>query len=304
MQVLKTLCSIHSPSGEEYRIKDFLLNYINDNKIFWKKIPDVLYGDDFQDNIVLVFGNPRTAVFAHMDSVGFNVRYGKELIKIGGPYIENNLKLNGEDSKGLIECTLKVDKKTKALLYKFKREIDRGTSLVFKQEFIETEDSVQSCSLDNRLGIWTMLKLAENLENGIIAFSSWEEHGGGSVAYLTKYIYEKYKIRNALIADITWITEGVKAGQGVVISQRDMMIPRKKYFEKIVSIAKKYNVKYQIEVESAGGSDGSEIQKQAFPIDWCFIGAAEDNVHSPYEKVNKEDINSMIKLYEYLMIDL
>ncbi len=304
MQLLKKLCSIHSPSGEEFRIKEFLIDYIHKHIDTWKSVPQIIYGNNFQDNIILVFGKPRTMIFAHTDTVGFNVRYNNELIKIGSPFVKDDIKLTGNDSKGSIECLLKTHKETGNLSYCFKRKIDRGTSLVFKQNFIENKEFVQSCFLDNRLGIWTMLKLAETLENGIIVFSSWEEHGGGSIPYLTKYIYEKYQIKNALIADITWITEGIKAGKGVVISQRDKMIPRKRYFEKITNIANKHNINYQIEVESSGGSDGSELQKQPYPVDWCFVGAAEENVHSPFEKVNKKDINSMLKLYEYLMIDL
>ena len=46
------------------------------------------------------FGKPRTAIFAHMDSIGFTVRYGKELVKLGGPRISSGTKLIGEDSKG------------------------------------------------------------------------------------------------------------------------------------------------------------------------------------------------------------
>ncbi|MGB0430822.1 MAG: aminopeptidase, partial [Bacteroidia bacterium] len=37
------------------------------------------------------------------------------------------------------------------------------------------------------------------------------------------------------------------------------------------------------------------------PIDWCFIGAPESNVHSPLEKVHKADIESMLNLYKHLM---
>ena len=61
--------------------------------------------------------------------------------------------------------------------------------------------------MDNRLGVWNSLKVAENLTNGIIVFSCWEETGGGSVGYLAKYIYEKYNVRQALISDITWVTK-------------------------------------------------------------------------------------------------
>ena len=33
-----------------------------------------------------------------MDSIGFTVRYGKELIKIGGPRTNDGIQLVGEDS--------------------------------------------------------------------------------------------------------------------------------------------------------------------------------------------------------------
>ena len=36
-----------------------------------------------------------------------------------------------------------------------------------------------------------------------------------------------------------------------------------------------------------------------YPWDWCFIGAAEENVHSPDEKVHKKDVEGMIALYWY-----
>ena len=42
----------------------------------------------------------------------------------------------------------------------------------------------------------------------------------------------------------------------------------------------------------------------AAPWDWCFIGAAEQQVHSPDEKVHKKDIEGMISLYKLLMKEL
>ena len=50
-----------------------------------------------------------------------------------------------------------------------------------------------------------------------------------------------------------------------------------------------------------GGSDGNALQKSDYPWDWCFVGAPEDNVHSPDEKVHKKDIQSMLDLYKKLM---
>lgn len=301
MRLLEQLCKIHAPSGNEKNLTDFLLNYINEHKVHWKTQPRVIAGEGFQDCILLIFGDPRTAVFAHLDSIGFTVRYGKQLVRIGGPDLESGYKLVGEDSQGKIECTLNYNEEEGELTYEYERDLDRGTELVFKCDFRETEETVQSCYLDNRLGVWNALKVAETLENGIIAFSSWEEHGGGSVAYLAKYIYEHFGVKQALVSDITWVTEGVHAGKGVAISMRDSMIPRRSYVQRIIDIAKESGVPYQLEVEGAGGSDAKELQQSAYPWDWCFVGAPEDNVHTPNEIVHKKDIESMVALYKVLM---
>ena len=298
MELLKKLCDIHAPCGEEFKVKNFVLDYIESNQKEWKTIPKVYHGDGFQDCIVLVFGKPKTAIFAHMDSIGFTVKYNNELVKIGGPVCIDGTILIGEDSKGKFESVLKIENDK---MIAHGREIDRGTSLTFKPNFREDDEFIQCCYLDNRLGVWNALKVAETLENGIICFSSWEEHGGGSVGYLSKFIYENFQVKNALISDITWVTEGVKHNNGVAISLRDSGIPRRSYVNRIIQLAKKSKINYQIEVENAGGSDGNEIQKSPFPMDWCFIGAPEDNVHSPDEKVHKNDIQSMLDLYVYLM---
>lgn len=307
MELLKKLCGIHAPSGNESLLTDFLLNYIEKESKNWKVIPELYAGDGFQDTIVLKFGEPTTAIFAHIDSIGFTVRYGKELIKIGGPRTIEGSKLVGKDSKGDIECELLVienENQPNGLEYVFDREIDRGTDLVFKREFIETDDYVQSCYMDNRLGVWNALEVAKTLENGIICFSTYEEHGGGSVGFLGKFIYEKWQVKQALISDITWVTDGVKDGDGVAISIRDSGIPRKTYINHIVNLAKQSGIPSQLEVESSGGSDGNQLQKSPYPFDWCFIGAPEQNVHSPQEKVHKNDIKAMVSMYQYLMKNL
>lgn len=296
------MCAIHSPSGNEVAMKDFLLDYIKKESKNWKHKPKVIHGKGFQDNIVLVFGKPRTAIFAHTDSIGFTVRYGKQLVKIGGPVIQKDFELVGSDSKGKCEATLTVVKDK--LEYKAKRNFDTGTELVFKANWREDKDYVQCCYMDNRLGVFNALKVAETLKDGVIVFSTWEEHGGGSVSYLQKYLVEKYKISQALISDISWISDGVFPAKGPVISMRDSLIPRRSYLNKIIGIAHKHKLAYQLEVEGSGGSDAKELQMAEYPWDWCFIGAAEQFVHTPNEKVHKKDIEGMIELYKTLMKEL
>lgn len=297
------MCQIHAPSGSEFLMTDFVIDYVNKNKANWKVQPQVLSGGEFQDSIILVFGNPKTAIFAHLDSIGFTVGYGSQLIKIGGPQTESGWKLVGEDSKGEIECELFVDEEGE-ISYIYDREIERGTTLTFKCDFKEDNGYIESCYLDNRLGVFNALKVAESLQDGIICFSCYEEHGGGSAQFLGKYIYENYKVVNALISDITWVTSGVQHGNGVAISMRDSGIPRRIFLNEIIQIAKDSNIPYQLEVESAGGSDANVLHRSSYPFQWCFIGAAEDNVHSPFEKVAIQDFEAMISLYQELMLKL
>ncbi len=306
-ELLKEMCHMHAPSGNEAGMKMFVLNYIKENSKNWKHKPKIIHGQGFQDNIILIFGKPRTAVFAHMDSIGFTVRYGKQLVKIGGPVTNNGFKLIGSDSKGMqeVELQVKQDKHgMRSLSYKGKRDFETGTELTFKPEWREDKDYIQCCYMDNRLGVYSALQLASTLKDGAIVFSTFEEHGGGSVSYLQKYLADKYKISQALISDISWISDGVSYAKGPVISMRDSLVPRRSYINRIISIARKNKCAFQLEVEGSGGSDAKELQMAEYPWDWCFIGAAEENVHSPDEKVHKKDVEAMIALYKVLMKEL
>lgn len=303
MELLKKLCEIHAPSGEEYRLKDFILNYVIINSNKWKNKP-VVISKNIQDSLILVFGKPKLAVFAHMDSVGFTVRYNNQLVRIGSPVTTKGISLQGFDENELVSGTLEIDEENNKLSVNSDKIISPGTSLVFSPTFKESKEFVVSPFLDNRLGVWNCLKLAETLENGILVFSSWEEHGGGSVELLARLIYKKYKIKKALISDITWVTEGVLHGKGAVVSIRDKNIPRRIFINEIIQVLKREKLNFQLEVEESGSSDGGYLQKTPYPIDWCFIGAPEDNVHSFKEKVHKQDIKSMLAIFLVLMKEL
>jgi putative aminopeptidase FrvX len=304
MELLKQLIEIRGASSDEGRVKDFILEYVHSESIKWKTKPTIIEGIDYQDCLILVFGKPTTAIYAHMDSIGFTVGYDRELIRIGGPRAIDGMQLVGSDSQGEIETELMVledEDGSKTLQYVYERPIDRGTILTFKPDFRETDEYIQSPYMDNRLGVWNALKVAESLENGAIVFSTYEEHGGNSVGFCANYLLKEYGVRQSLISDITWVTHGVVHGGGVAISMRDSGLPRRKYLERIIQLAKLSGVQFQLEVESAGGSDGTMLQKSDLPIDWCFIGAPEDHVHTPDEKVVKYDIMCMVELYRYLM---
>jgi putative aminopeptidase FrvX len=299
MDLLINLLNIQSVSGDERSMTEFLINYIQQRISQWKVQPKIFFGENFQDCLLLKFGNPRTAVFAHIDTIGFTVRYDNQLLPIGGPEVESGIFISGKDSLGPVLC--RVLENDGDLFYDFPRAIERGTLMSFAQEIRIDDEFIQAAYLDNRLGIYNCLKLCESIQDGWIVFSTYEEHGGGSVPYLLKFIQETSPIRQALVSDIAWITEGISHHEGVVISMRDKFIPRKQYLDRIINLANESGIPFQLEVEGSGGSDGREIQQSPYAIDWCFIGAPEDNFHTPSEKVSLLDLDSMLAMYQYLM---
>lgn len=299
MKLLQELINIHAPSGSEFAMKQFLLDYIQKEAKNWKARPKII-ADDFHDSLMLIFGQPRTAIFAHMDSIGFTARYENQLVAIGSPHVEDGIELSGEDAMGPIACKLKVDEDHR-LFHNFPRAIERGTTLVFQPSLKISKSYIEGTYLDNRLGMYNALKVAESLEDGAIVFSCFEEHGGGSIPMLIQFLYNEYRIKQALISDITWVTDGVPHGEGVVISLRDKNIPRKVFIDRILQLAEESGIPYQMEVEGGGSSDGREVHHSPYPVDWCFIGAPESNVHSPNEKVHLDDVQAMIDMYKYLV---
>jgi len=304
MKELQELVNVRGASGDEGAIKSYIIDYINKHQSNWKVQPQLIEGKGFQDAFILIFGKPKTAIFAHIDTIGFMVGYDNELIKIGGPRIIDGMQLVGSDSQGEIDTELMlIDNEDESHTVKClsDRIIDRGTILTFKPNFRDTENYIQSPYMDNRMGVWNALQVAETLENGAIVFSTYEEQGGGSVGFLGRYLIENHGVYQALISDITWVTNGIHAGEGVAISLHDKGVPRRRFVNKILKIAKESGIPFQLEVESAGGSDGTMLQNTDLAFDWCFIGAPEQHVHSPDEKVHKKDLKAMTSLYIELM---
>ncbi len=280
-------------------MKNFILDFVHNNRHKWKTQPVIIAGDDIQDCVILVFGTPRCAAFAHMDTTGFTVRYQDQLIPVGSPEVEGGERLSGKDDLGAIECRLNLDQDGYAR-YTFGRGIRTGTSLVFNADFSANAETIKAPYLDNRAGVFALLSIAPVLGHGALVFSCWEEHGGGSVPFLVKYLYEQLKIKKMLVSDVTWVTDGVSSGEGVVISHRDRSIPRQSFVNRIKKLAVQHHIPFQTEVEAHGSSDGREIQATPYPIDWCFIGAPVANIHSAGEIIYKKDLQAMIQFYELL----
>lgn len=312
--LLKQLCAIPATSGDEQKMTEFILEYVMDNRDDWDSQPAIFTGDGFQESIVLAFGKPRLTIFAHLDSVGYCTAYGNRLVKIGGPKAKAGSKLVGTDSSGDFECTLqtkeevdekdKDGKKKEINEYECDREVDRAITLTYKPNWREDDKSIQTPYLDNRLGVWNALMLCPTLQNVAIAFTTYEEHAGGTAQFLGRFLYKSFGCRQALISDVTLNSEGILMNEGTAISMRDKGIPRQSYVRRIREIAQRNGIKHQIEVEDAGGSDGNQLQVSSYPWDWCFIGPPEENYHTPDERLLKSDIEENLRFFQALCREL
>jgi len=297
--LLQKLCSISAPSSDESRLAMFLVEYVEKHSFSWRHKPKVIYGEDFQDCVMLVWGTPRTAMFAHLDSVGWMVGYDDELVPIGSPRCDDGTELVGIQDGKDVSCVF-VEEEGR-YTYRSDVRLERGTLLTYKPNFIESEDYIESPFLDDRVGVYVALQLAKTMKNGAIVFSTGEETRSGNAKFCWRYLYKNYHLHNALIADITWITEGIEYNKGCVVSLKDSYVPRKVFVDKILNVAKREKIAIQREVETAGGSDGGNLQMIPYAVNWCFVGAAQEFPHTPKEKIHKSDIESMIVLYKALM---
>lgn len=301
-ELLKQLCGIAAPSSDEGRLASFIVEYVEANSDTWRHKPHIVYGEDFQDCVMLVWGKPRTAIFAHMDSVGYMVGYDKSLVPIGSPRCEEGTELVGMQDDAEVSCILRDADGD--LTYESEVELERGTLLTYKPDYTENEGFIESPFLDNRVGVYVALCLAKTMSNGAIVFTTGEETRSGNAKFCWRYLYKSYHSHNALIADITWITDGIEYAKGCVVSLKDSYVPRKAFVDTILKIAKRADIAIQREVETAGGSDGSNLQQIPYAVNWCFVGAPQEFPHTPKEKINKSDIDSMYLLYKELMESL
>ena len=317
ISLLKKLCSIHSPSGQEEKTMDFLVNYVKTHKHSWSVQPKVIHNDDLKNNLILVFGkNPKNVIMMHMDSIGYiYAGENSKLYRIGGVEDINKAKLRGftPDNKEIhTEVKMKKDINNgnnnngfyhKNHKYPYPNKSDKipiGTNLTFVPQWKETNKAITASSLDNKVGVYLGLLLAKTLKSGILVFTGGEEEPhANSIKYITKLLYDRYKIKNVIIMDTTTPTETTKKGRGSTIVFRDYYLYKRAFLDYVLSLLPKKEV--QIEVGSFGSSDIEGVLTSPYPINAAFLGTIISNIHSNKEHIYKSDILSTLKNIKILM---
>jgi hypothetical protein len=84
--------AIPGASGDESQVRDFIIDFVKSNQHGWHNRPEIIWGDDFQDCVILKFGKPRLAAFAR--------RHGNDYktLKLLNPWLRSD-KLNVRKGK-------------------------------------------------------------------------------------------------------------------------------------------------------------------------------------------------------------
>lgn len=301
LKLLKELTSLHTPTGEEEKGVDFLLKYINKNKRTWKHKPKIIHNENTKNNIILVFGKPKTAIMSHIDNVGF-IHTGTNgvMLDIGGVEYVKNAKINGYVNNKKIETELKV--KNKIPISK-EHKIPIGTNFTYSPKWNITNKLIKSTNLDNKVGVYICLELAKTLKDGILIFTCGEEEPmSGDIPYLTRFIYETYNVKNVLILDTTSDSNNIDLGKGTVVTFRDYNIYKRAFVNKIIHILS--GDKIQKEVVNDGSSDGEYVLSSPYPMNVAFLGIPIQKIHTNQEIIHKDDIKYTFKNVKKIMTSL
>ena len=197
-----TLLALPSPSGDEGAIAEWLQNEAG-------RVAPGAALTRLGDNLLVVRGNPRAAIFAHTDTTGFTLGYRDALLPIGepSPHDEEPVRAvvpfpDGTHARG----RLRVDEPGEDETYRLENPDAPalpGTRWVYDRPATRDNGTLTAPYLDNRAGVWCALRALERSPNVAVAFSTGEEQHGHGARVCAHWLYANLQITQTLIADMT-----------------------------------------------------------------------------------------------------
>lgn len=293
LQLLWDLLAQDSPSGDEGQTADWLAERLA------RDVPDVRL-TRLGDSLVAARGHrPRVAVLAHLDTTGWTLGYGRQLLRIGGP--------DGKPGDGVRPAhrpdagnTL-ARRKDGTWRVRGKTDAAPGSRWVYSARPEQVGSEIAAPYLDNRGGLWAAYQVLMHCPGVAVAFTSGEETRGVGALACARHLSETHGITQALICDLTWHTRWIKCGRGPAVSLRDSSVPRQRYLDRVLAQAEASGLPFQREIESDGGSDGAALDRSGLGIDWVFVGAPEHDPHTARERADTGDLQGMAALLVHLV---
>ncbi len=332
MDLLKILSETPGISGREEEIREVVRKKM-------KPLTDEVRTDRLGNVIGLKKGRGKLKVMvaAHMDEIGFIVRHVDDngfirLNPVGGfdpkVLIARRVLVAASGSpkkklRGIIGCKpvhtmSEADRKRPTEIKDLfvdtglsgkeaKKLISIGDPITFDTDFhIMQGDCVSGKCLDDRLGVYVMLKAIESLKKhdvDIYAVSSVQEEVGLRGATVSSFGIEP-DIGIALDVTIASDVPGTSSsdyvtelGKGTAIKIMDSAaISNYKLVDFLKKTAEKNKIKYQLEILPRGGTDAGAIERSGAGTPVVTISIPIRYVHSGYEMANKKDIQASVKL--------
>jgi endoglucanase len=202
-----------------------------------------------------------------------------------------------------------------------KEEVDKyveiGNSITRERALIEMGDCVNCKSLDNRISVYILIEAIKKLKGQKLpydlcaVFSVQEEVGLRGASTAAHYLDPDFGI--CLDTTIAFDVPGsaadnkiTKLGDGTAIKIMDgSVICDYRMVEYMKQLANNHQIKHQMEILTAGGTDTGAIQKMA--KNGSIVGAVSiptRHIHQVIEMCHKEDIKNSIDLLVLSILNL
>jgi endoglucanase len=281
-------------------------------------------------------GGPRVMLAAHMDEIGFIVRFidDKGFIRIqpvGGfdarVLIAQRVRVhtrNGQSLRGTMMPSTKpihlqnpedANKPPKLedlfvdlglSVEKVKESVELGDMITLDRTFEHVGDRVVSKSLDNRLSIFVMieaLKLLKDQTCEVFAVATTQEEIGLRGVTSAAFALEPnigIALDITLANDMPGMTESdyiTKLGAGCAIKIMDSsLLCHPKLVRHFRDIAEREKIPHQLEVLPRGGTDAGGIQRSRGGVPSFTLSVPTRYVHTVNEMAAKADIEAAITL--------
>ncbi len=280
-------------------------------------------------------GGPKVAIAAHMDEIGFLVRYIEEsgylrLQPVGGfdprtmvaqrvkVHVESGAPLPGVLQPGAKPIHLLKEGDSKELkLDEFfvdlgltadevKERVSIGDMVTMSRDLQLMGDMVVSKALDDRLGVYVMLeavKAAGKVDADVYPVATVQEEVGLRGA-TTAAFGIKPDIAIALDTTIAGDIPGIptdasvtRLRSGTAIKVFDSsQLPNRKLVAHLREIAEAHNIPFQLEVLPRGGTDAGAFQRAQDGVITATISIPSRYVHTVNEMASVGDIQASVDL--------
>lgn len=328
MNLLKRLMELPGPSGDEWRVREFIKKEITPHV-------DEVYTDKFGNLIAHSKGKgAKVMLVAHMDEIGLMVKSiehngitcseigGFEAISLLGEIVEVEAK--GKFITGIVTTKeIANDEKIKKVTKIEDLIIDTGFSreelakqgveigsyihLHPRVSMLRNGKLIAGKALDNRMGCYVLIELAKRLKKKnsdlYYVFTVQEEiglYGGETSVYSLDPDW-------AIAVDTTSTDDfndssSRKIGGGPCLTIKDAdMITNRCINNWLKELAKKNKIPLQLDISDFGTTDALTISVAKGGIPCTVLGIAIRNIHTTVGVASVQDIVQVIQLLEELL---